>query len=487
MTADAILKPGENCWRVERAGRVAFLVDGQDYFGAVRTALQGARRSVLVLGWGFDPRTRLMPDGFERGDDEDEIGALLVALAAQRPELDVRVLVWKSALPIAASQDFFPHRARAWFAETGVAFRLDNAVPLAGCHHQKVVVIDDAIAFCGGADFGVDRWDSLAHLDRDARRLDPDFSSHPPRHEVAMLVDGDAARALGDLARARWLRATGDRLDPPPPAVVDAWPPELKPEMTNVGVGIVRTEPAWHGHPEVAEWRALTLDAIAGARQTLYIENQYFTSPVIAEALARRLAEPDGPEVVLVSAGQSPSWFDRLTMDRTRTLALRRLKAADVFGRFRAYAPATRQGGPIIVHAKLCIADDRLVRIGSANLNNRSLGLDTECELAIEAGDPTQAQAIERLRNQLVGHFLGRGPGDMASAIRRRGGLIAAIEALNRHGRLRPIEALRLGPLAGLIAAYHLGDPVSADDAWRPWRRRERLDSEVHAIAAAGR
>jgi phosphatidylserine/phosphatidylglycerophosphate/cardiolipin synthase-like enzyme len=482
MTA-TILEPGATCWRIERARRVTFLVDGQDYFGAVRMALAKARRSVLLLGWSFDPRTRLQPDGIERGDDADGIGQVLLDLARLRPGIDIRVLIWKSALPIAASQEFFPHRARAWFADTPVHFRLDDATPLAGCHHQKVVVVDDALAFCGGADFGVDRWDSPAHLDTDARRFDPTYSAHPPRHEVGMMVDGDAARALGDLARERWRRVTDETLTPPPPAEDDPWPEAIKPDITDTDVAIARTEPAWAGRPLVDEWKRLTLASIARARRSIYLENQYFTSPVIAEALARRLAEPEGPEVVFISAEHSPSWFDRLTMDRTRTLVLRRLHRADVFGRFRAYHPDTSAGRPIIIHAKLAITDDSLARIGSANLNNRSSELDTECELAIAGSDEASVGAIARLRDRLVGHYLGRSAADVAAAIARHGGLIGGIEALNRHGRLKPITPLKMGGFTSLIAAYHLGDPIGVDDAWRPWRRKQALAAEVRAVA----
>jgi phosphatidylserine/phosphatidylglycerophosphate/cardiolipin synthase-like enzyme len=483
--APAVLKPGSNCWRVENARRVALLVDGQDYFAAVLAALRAARRSVLLLGWGFDPRTRLLPDGFERGDEPDEIGHVLLDLAAARPDIDIRILIWKSALPIEASQDFFPHRARAWFADSAVKFRLDDATPLAGCHHQKVLVIDDKVAFCGGADFGVDRWDTPAHSDTDARRIDPTFSTHPPRHEVAMLVDGEAARALGDLARERWRRASGEAPPAPEPGEGDPWPAGVRPDIADTPVAIVRTEPAWRGRPAVQEWKRLTLAAIASARRTIYLENQYFTSPAMAEALARRLGEPDGPQIVLVSTAASPSWFDRLTMDRERGVALRRLRAADVFGRFRAFCPQTAQGHPIIVHAKLCITDDRLLRVGSANLNNRSLGLDTECELAIEAGAaPETAAAVERLRDRLVGHYLHRSARDVASSIARHGGLIAGIEALDPGHRLRRIAAPQAGPLGRLISGYHLGDPLGVEDAWRPWRRKALLAGEVRAIAA---
>ena len=112
------------------------------------------------------------------------------------------------------------------------------------------------------------------------------------------------------------------------------------------------------------------------------MENQYFTSPLIAEALARRLREPDGPEVVLISTEHSPSYFDQATMDQTRLNFVRHLQTADTNQKFRIYSPVTTLGRTIIVHAKLTIVDDRLLRIGSANINNRSLGFDTECDLS---------------------------------------------------------------------------------------------------------
>ena len=477
------LEPGETCWRIDAARRIAFLVDAQDYFTAVREALANARQSILLLGWGFDPRTRLQPDGFEGPDDPDEIGHVLLNLADERPELDIRLLIWKSALPIAASQEFFPHKAQKWFKNSSIRFRLDDAVPLGACHHQKVLVIDDAIAFCGSGDFGADRWDSIAHSDVDSRRIDPDLKYHPPRHEVMMLVDGPAAKALGELGRERWLRATNETMPAPLPSDHDPWPPSIRPHLETAPVAIVRTEPAWRGRPLVEEWEALTFRSIAEAKTTLYLENQYFTSPDIAEAIAKRLAEPDGPEIVLVSTEHSPSYFDKLTMDRTRSMVIRRLLAADVFGRFRAYCPETPKGHPIIVHAKLAVVDDRLLRIGSSNLNNRSGGLDTECELAIEAFDETSAKAITNLRNHLVGHYMGRSAADVATAIGRHGGLIRAIESINNHGRLRPIETLTLGRVASFVAAYHLGDPTGVEDAWRPFKRKRYLDERIRTIA----
>ncbi|MDB5423816.1 MAG: phospholipase D/transphosphatidylase [Phenylobacterium sp.] len=478
----SVLRPGDTCWRIARADRCAFLIDNEAYFAAIFAAFEQARRSILILGWGFDPRTRLFPDGYDGPDDPDEVGRILVELARARPELDVRLLIWRSALPIAASQEFFPHKARQWFKGTPVKFRLDDSVPFGACHHQKAVIVDDRLAFSGGGDISVDRWDTPGHLDFDRRRIMPKQEYHAPRHEVMIMVDGPAAGALGDLARERWLRATGEVLTPPEDAGGDPWPDHVPAHLTDVDIGIARTEPAWKGRPLVTEIRKLALACIAEAKDTIYLENQYFTSPLITEALATRLNEPDGPQVVLISTGVAPSWFDRLTMDRARGAMIWRLRAADVFGRFRAFWPTTPRRDVIIVHSKVSVFDDRIARVGSANLNNRSGGFDTELELAIECDHAQERLAIAAFRDRLVGHFMGYTGEAVAAARAEHGGLVGAIDALNREGRLVPIEPPKVSPVGEFISRWHIGDPQDTQDSWRPNRRRERLYAELRAI-----
>lgn len=479
----SVLIPGETCWRRERAARAAFLIDTEAYFTAAFEAMIRAERSIHLLGWGFDPRTRLFPDGFDGPNDPDEVGHILIELARQRPDLDVRVLIWHSALPISASQEFFPHRARRWFRDTGVKFRLDDSVPFGACHHQKVLVIDDKVAFCGGGDISVDRWDTPAHLEEDQRRIMPRQECHDPRHEVMMVVDGPAAAALGELSRQRWRHATGEVIAPAAPTEADPWPNHIPPHLTDIEVAIARTFPAWRGEPAVEEIRHQTITAIRAAREIIYLENQYFTAPAVAEALAERLAEPDGPEVVLISTGRSPSWFDQLTMDRARTTMIWRLTAADVFGRFRAFYPVTSGGSKIIVHSKVMVIDDELARVGSANLNNRSGGFDTECDLTVLAQKPEDRLAIAAFRDRLVGHFMAV-TGDAVSKARAdHGGLCAAIDALNRDGRLTPLKPRKMSALGEFIAAYHIGDPANVGDSWRLGRRREKVYAEARKLA----
>lgn len=467
----SLLTPGRNCWRVEQAGRFAVLMENAAYFDALRSALARARRSIVILGWQFDPRTRLDPAS-PPDDHGAQVGHQLRMLVKANPELDVRLLIWKSPLLIAATQGFYPHKAQGWFRKRMVAFRLDQTAALGACHHQKVVIIDDAVAFCGGGDISTDRWDSEEHLDGDPRRCQPSGLIPPPRHEVMCVLDGPAARALGDLARERWFRSTGERTIPDQ-ADSDPWPLGLEPDMRHTPVAIARTEPGTRGRAEVRENEALHLDAIRGAKRLIYFENQYFTSPVIAEALAARLAEDDGPEIVLISTGTSPSWFDRITMDTARSEVLFRLEQADRNNRFFAFTPHTRAGERIIVHAKLAIYDDAVLRIGSANLNNRSFGFDTECDVAVEPTDAAGRDAIRRFRHRTIGHWIGVD-----------GKTFGAVEAVTRSvgeavqrfdtGRMNTLGAARPSRMERIVAEFQLGDPASTRDAFRPWKRRSR-------------
>ncbi len=491
-----LLVPQSTCWRTARAPRAGLIVDVEDYYAAARQAMALARRSIHILGWAWDPDTPFAPTAPGEGEPE-RWGPFVRALSNTHPQLDVRILVWKSSLPIAATQNFFPHKARQCFEGSRVQFRLDSSIPFGACHHQKVIVIDDRLAFCGGCDVGPDRWDTHLHHDDDPRR----HTGHGGetagkgffdcRHETMAVVDGEAAGEFGQLFRDRWERASGEILAPElaPSAGPDPWPTGVPVAFTDAKIGISRSEPQWKHHPEVRETERLHLASIAAARTLIYMENQYFASPIMAEALAARLEEPDGPEIVLLSTQHSPSWFDQMTMDRTRLLFLKRLREADKYGRLTAVSPVTPAGRLVIVHSKLSIIDDQLVRIGSANINNRSTGFDTECDLAIEAEDERGRAAIAAFRYDLIGHWIAESPAALEAAVKAHGSLAGGMAALDTAGRVRPIEPKPIGRFASFIATYHIGDPAGPRDSWAPWMRRwelrkqlRRLSVELHRV-----
>ncbi len=182
--------------------------------------------------------------------------------------------------------------------------------------------------------------------------------------------------------------------------------------------------------------------------------------------------------MLLISTQHSPSYFDQATMDKTRFDFISHLRAADTHGRFRMFSPVTTEGRTIIVHAKLTFIDDELLRIGSANINNRSMGFDSECDLVLEARTDPQRRRIGELRTGLVAHWFGCDEATIDEALAQNNGRwCAAIDALREGGhiRLRPINPGKMTPLSGVVAKHHIGDPIGAGDAWKPWLRRDAL------------
>jgi phospholipase D1/2 len=463
MLQDPVLRPEETCWRIERADQAAVIIDAADYFKIVRGAIQQAQHSVLLIGWDFDTRIELDPDDDETGVP-NKLGRFLKWVVAEKPELDVRLLKWNLGSLRSLKRGETPFVIMYWTLNRRVHFALDSAHPPGAAHHQKIVVIDDALAFCGGIDMTSDRWDTRAHKDDDPHRRRPTTRRpYKPWHDATMAVNGAAARALGELARDRWAWATGDRLEAPP-QVPPRWPEGLEPFAQDVPIAISRTLPEHDGRNEVREIEALYLDVIAKTRRTLYIESQYFASRRIAEAMAERLREDDGPEIVVVNPETADGWLEEEVMGSSRARLLRVIEKADRHNRFRLYTPVTEQGAAIYVHAKILVMDDRLLRVGSSNLNNRSMGYDTECDLSIEAGaeDAALRDRILKLRHDLLAEHLGVEIEKMAQVVEASGGsLIEAIETLRGSGKtLQPFEPPELNDVEEeVLAENELLDP----------------------------
>ena len=98
----------------------------------------------------------------------------------------------------------------------------------------------------------------------------------------------------------------------------------------------------------VREIEQLLIDAIAAAQQTIYIENQYFTSHSIGDALAKRLDEEQGPEIVIILPQQTVGWLSQNTMDVLRERLLKRLQAADRNAQAACLLPACARPGKAV-------------------------------------------------------------------------------------------------------------------------------------------
>ena len=187
LPSDELLRPGHNCWRVARATRFRCVQDAELYFGLVRRAILAAQRTIFVLGWDIYAAVDLLPGGADDGAPT-KLAELLDFAVRRRPELEVRVLVWDYAALYALERDPTSRIRLGWNTHERVHFRYDDFHPVAGSHHQKVVVVDDALAFSGGLDLTHHRWDTTAHAASDPRRVSATGEPYTPFHDVQVMA-----------------------------------------------------------------------------------------------------------------------------------------------------------------------------------------------------------------------------------------------------------------------------------------------------------
>ena len=473
---DASVEPG--VWRFAQVERASVIVDAEDYFALMQKAMLNARRRIMLVGWDFDTRIHLavgrrwFSRPFRRRYPR-RLGSFLMWLARHHDGVEIRILKWGLAFLPFVLRGYMMVDVARMAAYKRIDFKFDNKHPVGCSHHQKIAVLDDRLAVCGGIDMTQDRWDTRAHDEHDRRRRRPHGRKYGPWHDATMMLEGDAARMLGKLSRERWRRAGGKPIEEIDASHDSLWPEGLPVQFEDVEIGIARTRAKYEECSEIREIEELLLAQIARARKFIYSENQYLTSPKIVEAIGKRLEEPDPPEIVMVQPLVADGWLEQQAMDHARALLVQGLVELDHANRFGLFNPFTGET-PIYVHAKLTIIDDQILRIGSANFNNRSMGLDSETDVFIDCNRPGNAHAcaaITALRHSLLAEHCGLAEEEVARLLEKEGSMLRLIR---EHGRKRPrslrdYEIPEPSELEKGLAASQVLDPENPENMFEPF------------------
>jgi len=439
---DLFFRPGRNCQAVTKVDKGALLVDGCDYFKALAKAISRARHSILIIAWDFDGHVRLQPDQ----ENAPTIGELLRQRVEEVPDLEVRILVWSVAVVHAPSSPAELLIGDSWQHHPRIHLRLDTTHPIYASHHQKIVSVDSSLAFVGGMDVTVDRWDTRKHSAHDPRRICPDGSKYAPVHDLQLMLNGDAAALLSKVARMRWYEATAEVIAEGPGAGATFWISDYPAAFQGCDIALSRSCPRWGSRAPARESYHLTIDLLRSARQTIFIESQYFTAPFVGDVLEGLLQADEGPEIVVIASMSVHSRLERWILGENRDRLIRRLAACDRFGRLQVYYPVVPSDdgeAPILIHSKMIIVDDRFLRTGSSNLNNRSVGLDSELDATLMASQPSQSRDIRLARHSLLAEHLDTTVEHFADCERQTGSMIETIERLNtKSRRLRTFPAM---------------------------------------------
>ena len=465
------VKPRPTSWKTAEATKVAFLVDGQAYFSAVRATMLKARKRIIMIGWDFDTRI-VLPRADTNDAAPEKLGDLVVWLVEQNPGLEVFVLRWDYGVLKALFRGTTPLTVLRWAMHKNIRVKLDGAHPVGASHHQKIMVIDDNVAFCGGIDMTSGRWDCSEHNDVEPRRDLPKGKPHDPWHDASTALQGPIVKVLAALARDRWKTANGSAILPVRSGN-SCWPDDLPSQFQDVQVAVARTKPKFGKTQPVFEIEALYIDMIRRAKHSIYAESQYFASRKVAEALAERLVQKDCPEIILVVPVEADGWLAQKSMDAARARLYEALRRIDKGGKLKLYSPFTVGGVPIYVHAKIMIVDDKIFRVGSSNLNNRSMRLDSECDVIIDTELPANKSAstmISEIRTGLLAEHLGCTPAKFTAAYEASGSLIATVEKLRGKGKtLRPYEIDDLSAVETYLADNQVLDPEGPEPMFEPF------------------
>ncbi|MGW5714713.1 phospholipase D-like domain-containing protein [Amycolatopsis sp. NPDC003865] len=381
---------------VREGNRVEVLIDGEETLPAVEAAIRGAKSHVHIANWHASADFRLT-----RGPGALTLRELLAETADRG--VGVRVLLWAGP-PVPAFQ---PTRGlarseqRKFTDGSAVQCVLDSRERTMHCHHEKIVVVDDEVAFVGGVDFTAlegDRHDS------------PD---HPPRpigwHDLASRLEGPVVADVADHFVRRWTEVAAEYLPPP----------KVPGPVGGTRAQLLRTIPnSTYDFAPKGEFTILDgyLRALRSARRLVYLENQFLWSPEIAEVLLDKLRNPpDDRFRVVLLLPRKPSNGS----DTTRGQLGRLLDADDGNRRLLATTISAHDGesaAPVYVHAKLGIVDDEWLTVGSANLNEHSLFNDTEVNIATDDRDVVRATRL-RLWAEHLGRDVAEVDGDPADVV----------------------------------------------------------------------
>ena len=463
----AIIQPSRNAWRIVTADHAGVLVDAADYYLAFYEAARRAQRYIVISGWQFDSGVPLVRGDQAPPGEEVRFLKFVNGLCERRPALHIYLLAWDFHPVLALEREWWQRVYFHWMTNSRLRFRFDESEVDGGSHHQKFVVIDGALAFLGGMDLCEARWDDRRHLAQHPLRYSRGKPQKPYHDVQAFAAGGDAPAALAELFVERWGRHGGDPLvlPPPPDSPTVELPRGLLP-LPAGALALSRTDPRKTG--PVREVERLLVDAISAAKQCVYLETQYFSSRRIFGALASRMEAADRPklQIVVVVNERAEAVKEELAVG---------LRQAEIIEKLREVAPATGHalgvywsrpaGKPdpfpsTYIHSKVTIVDDRFLSVGSANLTNRSMGVDTELHASWEASPgETSSELIRRIRDirvSLLAEHSGF-EGDANEAFGPVHDLVARLDAIADRSRLR-----KLGPPSpAQRAALDLLDPQS--------------------------
>ena len=455
-----IINVGANCWEVASAEQTGLLIDGRNYYRAFYQAARAAKRYILISGWQFDSDVMLLRGEDTADGDEVCLLSFLNGLCEKNKDLQIYILAWNFNAVYGIDREWFQKWYFNWTTNDRLTFCFDDCHCVGASHHQKFSVVDGTIAFVGGLDLCSSRWDDRDHCADNPQRVDADQNPYAPFHDVQSYHVGAVAEKVAELFKQRWKLAYCKDLDLP--AAIEKeridFPGSFPVLSSRVGISRTQAKTDDGRQASHQEIRQLFVSAIESAENLIYIENQYFSSNALFRALSRRMTASGRPpiEIVMILAKDANAFFEKISIGlmQAKLIACLNELASKTGHQVGIYYPACLDANgpevPTYIHSKFFLVDDRFLSVGSANMNNRSMGLDTEVNVAWEAAPEEHAmiESIRRIRADLIAEHTGTRDFATVHELTIVKGLVDYLErsAANASSRLRRHPCLDVDP-----------------------------------------
>jgi phosphatidylserine/phosphatidylglycerophosphate/cardiolipin synthase-like enzyme len=334
----------------------------------------------------------------------------------------VRIIVWQPRLPLrilpgadergldgrAEEVEVLNKLAIKYGIEQNLIVKIDSTSPtLSSAHHEKIIVIDNKIGFCGGFDLSKGKWDTSRH-EYDEPQRDQDSE---PWHDCHAIMKGPIVWDLAYHFNQRW--AYFEVKDEKKIRAMDLKPTSFPLEALNGDTKIVALR-TWEETDKDGGILAWYTNTIRKAMNSIYIENQFpFQNEFITRILCKRLQEQKDLKVIIVGPmepnlpGLIGSILSKTSVNDVNKHLQQIRDAGDLGRRVGTYSlvcqdKKTKSLRQIYVHSKLLIVDDRWITIGSANIDKNGFKDSTEVNVGI-----TSNSLAKQLRTRLWAEHIG--------------------------------------------------------------------------------
>jgi cardiolipin synthase A/B len=339
--------------KITRNNHLEVIENGENFYTAELDAMRHAQRSINLEAYIF-----------HKGRVTDEVLSVLT----ERAKAGVKVnLVMDSMGSLSTRKNYFKALKQAgghtqWYHR----LRLHNWFSENNRTHREITVVDGSTAFVGGAGYA-DWW-------RFSEKKEPRW------RDTMVRVEGDAVRGIQGTFVENWLETAGEILDGP------SYFPPLDGDPGHATALVVTSTPSAGGSTRA---RVLFQTLIAAAHKTIYINTPYFLPDnSMRDELVR--ARNRGVDVQIVVPGKHADH------------ALTRSSGQSAYGDLLKAGAEVYEYEPSMIHAKIMIVDGAWGVVGSANLDNRSFGINDEINVAVL--DPEFAARLSDDFKQDVSH-----------------------------------------------------------------------------------